>query len=419
MKIICVEDVSKVYKIYKKPIDRLKEVFHPFKKVYHDEFYALKHVSFDIYKGETVGIIGVNGSGKSTILKIIAGILTPTSGKVHRNGKIALLELGTGFNENNTGIENIYMKGLLMGLSTDEIKERLPSILSFAELGDKIYHPVKTYSQGQRARLAFATAIHVEPDVLIADEVLAVGDARFQAKCFNKIHELKEKGVTIILVSHSPELVRKECDRVIWLHNGEVRMIGGPKEVTAAYVNFLNTHDYEKQKESLPNTSNPTPQHKFRKTDFQPIRRWGHHVGLIEYVELYNSRGEPTNLLEYGDKFSIETIFWIPDDVETDFLSIAFSIKNKQGTDLIVYTLFDQDQLRITRKGCYARAVFELTNYLTQNEYYLVVALENRSYPKIEYYDYIEGAKYFRVVQNRRLFGLFHVPVKQQIQYLV
>ena len=200
---ISVKDVTKVYKLYEKPIDRLKESVSPTHKNYHRDFYALNGLSFNVKKGETVGIIGTNGSGKSTILKIITGVLTPSTGQVQVNGKIsALLELGAGFNMDYTGIENIYMNGTMMGYTKKEMEAKLDDILDFAEIGDFVYQPVKTYSSGMFVRLAFALAINVEPEILIVDEALSVGDVFFQSKCYRRMEEIRQSGTTILMVTH-------------------------------------------------------------------------------------------------------------------------------------------------------------------------------------------------------------------------
>ena len=199
---IKVSNLTKIYKLYDKPMDRLKESLHPLKKNYHKDFYALNDVSFEVKKGETVGIIGKNGAGKSTLLKIITGVLTPTSGDVQVNGRIAsLLELGAGFNPEYTGIENIYLQGTLMGFGHEEMAAKVDEILAFADIGDFIHQSVKMYSSGMFARLAFAVAINVDPDILIVDEALSVGDAAFQNKCIRKMEEIGDKGITILFVS--------------------------------------------------------------------------------------------------------------------------------------------------------------------------------------------------------------------------
>ncbi|MCT7593182.1 ABC transporter ATP-binding protein [Aliarcobacter butzleri] len=247
---IKVQNLSKVYKLYDKPIDRLKESLHPLKKKYHKEFYALNDVSFEIKKGETVGIIGKNGAGKSTLLKIITGVLTPSSGHIHVNGRIAsLLELGAGFNPEYTGVENIYLQGTLMGYNREEMEEKIDAILKFADIGDFVHQQVKTYSSGMFARLAFAVAINVDPDILIVDEVLSVGDARFQAKSIKKMESIKKKGTTILFVSHGIEQVKRFCQKAIWIDKGKIRQIGDQASVGDMYTDSLHLESLENSKD--------------------------------------------------------------------------------------------------------------------------------------------------------------------------
>ena len=237
---IKVENLSKVYKLYNAPIDRMKEALHPRKKSYHKEFYALNDVSFEVKKGETVGIVGRNGSGKSTILKIITGVLTPTSGSVVVNGKVsALLELGSGFNPEYTGMENIYFQGNLMGYSRDDMELKLQNILEFADIGDFIHQPYKSYSSGMAARLAFAVAINVEPDILIVDEALSVGDAAFQRKCFARMEQIKNNGATILFVSHALDDVAKNCSRTVLLNQGHMLEFGESRHVVNVFRDLL------------------------------------------------------------------------------------------------------------------------------------------------------------------------------------
>jgi teichoic acid transport system ATP-binding protein len=247
---IKVSHLTKVYKLYDKPVDRLKESLHPLKKKYHKEFYALNDVSFEIKKGETVGIIGKNGAGKSTLLKIITGVLTPSSGHVHVNGRIAsLLELGAGFNPEYTGVENIYLQGTLMGYNREEMEEKIDTILEFADIGDFVHQQVKTYSSGMFARLAFAVAINVDPDILIVDEVLSVGDARFQAKSIKKMESIKKKGTTILFVSHGIEQVKRFCQKAIWIDKGKIRQIGDQASVGDMYTDSLHLESLENSKD--------------------------------------------------------------------------------------------------------------------------------------------------------------------------
>ena len=243
-KIISVDQVSKVYRLYDKPIDRLLESISLRKKSYHKDFYALRDISFSVGRGEAVGIIGTNGSGKSTMLKIITGVLSATTGKVESRGSIcALLELGAGFNQDYTGIENIYMTGTMMGFSKAEMDEKLPAILEFADIGDFVYQPVKSYSSGMFVRLAFALYISIDPEVLIVDEALSVGDVFFQAKCYHRMDELKRKGTTILMVTHDLGSVMKYCDRVVLFHKGEKVGEGLPGQMVDKYKKILAGKD--------------------------------------------------------------------------------------------------------------------------------------------------------------------------------
>ena len=237
---IKIENLSKIYRLYDKPIDRMKESLSISKKRYSREHYALRNITFDVKKGESIGIIGKNGSGKSTLLKIITGVLTQSQGSIEVNGKIAaLLELGAGFNPEYTGIENIYLNGTMMGYTKEEMEKRVNPIVEFADIGEFINQPVKTYSSGMFARLAFAVAINVEPEILIVDEALSVGDTRFQIKCIDKMKELKENGTTILFVSHATEQVKRFCNRAVWINNGEMMDIGESSEIIDKYESYM------------------------------------------------------------------------------------------------------------------------------------------------------------------------------------
>jgi len=234
---ISVANLCKKYRLYDTPQHRLKEALHPFRKKFHHEFNAIHDVSFEVKRGEFVGIIGRNGSGKSTLLKIITGVLTPTSGSVMVNGRLsALLELGAGFNSELTGIENVYFNGTLMGISREEMEHRLDEILTFADIGEFVHQPVKTYSSGMFVRLAFAVAVCVEPEILIVDEALSVGDMAFQQKCLERLRILKESGVTILLVTHDIMLTRNYCEYVVYLQNGRVALVADAETAGEAYI---------------------------------------------------------------------------------------------------------------------------------------------------------------------------------------
>lgn len=255
--IIDIKHLSKVYHLYDRPVDRLKEVLSLSRRCFHRDHHALNDISLRIQKGDSVGIVGKNGSGKSTLLKIIAGVLSPTGGEVAIRGKIsALLELGAGFNPEYTGLENIYLNGTMMGYSRGEMAKKVKDIIAFADIGDYIYQPVKTYSSGMFARLAFAVSISVEPDILIVDEVLSVGDARFQVKCIDKMKELKSMGTTILFVSHATEQIKRFCNKAIWMQDGEIRQLGEAGETVDLYENDMrfgnngSTKTEEKQESS-------------------------------------------------------------------------------------------------------------------------------------------------------------------------
>lgn len=242
---IIAKNISKVYKIYATQMDRMKEALHPLKKKYHKDFYALRDINFTIEPGEVVGIIGKNGSGKSTLLKILTDVLAPTSGTVSVVGRVSsLLELGAGFNPEMTGRDNIYFQGTMLGISRKDMERQIPAILEFADIGEFVDQPVKSYSSGMFVRLAFACAVNVSPDILIVDEALAVGDAAFQRKCYEKFDVFKEAGKTILLVSHDMETIKRLCSRTILLHNGQLLQDDVPQKVVLSYFRLLFPEEY-------------------------------------------------------------------------------------------------------------------------------------------------------------------------------
>lgn len=240
--VVRLEHITKIYRLYNRPQDRFKETFSFRHKKYSRDFYALHDISFHIEQGDTIGIVGKNGSGKSTLLKILTGVLTQTSGIVEVDGKIsALLELGAGFNQDFTGIENIYLNGTIMGIPREEMQKKIEDIVKFADIGEHIYQPVKTYSSGMFMRLAFAVAIHVDPQILIVDEALAVGDTRFQMKCMDKFIEFMNLGKTVIFVSHDINMIKRFCKRAVWINEGELIMDGETDPITDKYEDFLKS----------------------------------------------------------------------------------------------------------------------------------------------------------------------------------
>lgn len=330
--VIRVEHLSKVYKVFDKPIDRLKESLHPFRKRYSEDFHALCDVSFKIKKGETIGVIGKNGAGKSTLLKILTGVLTPTNGLLQTDGRIAsLLELGAGFHLEMTGIENIYLNGTIMGYSKKEMDDKIASIIQFADIGEFINQPVKMYSSGMFARLAFSVAINVEPDILIVDEALAVGDFMFQFKCLQKFKELQEKKVTIFFVSHSMQQIISVCNRALFFHQGRLRDDSYDVErVVFDYEKLIR--DAEGKKEKLNRGSKPLELVDFDVSPNQEVNeyRFGTHRAIIREVTLYHdesSQDEP--ILKAGKFVHCRLLILSQEDINLAVCGI--SIKNVKG----------------------------------------------------------------------------------------
>lgn len=369
MSAIELKNITKVYRLYDKPIDRLKESVNPFHKIYHRPFYALRDISFYVEEGETVGIIGTNGSGKSTVLKIITGVLKPTEGDLQVNGKIsALLELGAGFDMDYTGIENIYMNGSVLGYTREEMERKLPVILDFADIGDFVYQPVKTYSSGMLVRLAFALAINVEPEILIIDEALAVGDAFFQAKCFHKLEEIKKAGTTILFVSHDIVSVKKLCSRAIWIERGVLQEVGDAKEVCEKYLSM----QIKKQNEeiakviegmALENTDNTIREGTKRVFKAickdEAVSTSGTKEGVIVSFYIKDMEGNEVSVLEVEKEYDFGVLAYFNEDL-TNVL-FGFEMENVRGVKLFSVNNFLTDQVvESVKKGEYMEAVFRI-----------------------------------------------------------
>lgn len=381
---IQVTDVEKVYKLYEKPSDRLKDAFGFGKKCHHTKHHALKGINMTIRQGECVGIIGTNGSGKSTILKIITGVLNPTKGSVTVNGRIsALLELGAGFNMEYNGIENIYLNGTMIGFSEKEIDQKLDAILEFADIGEYVYQPVKTYSSGMFVRLAFAVAINIEPEILIVDEALSVGDVFFQAKCYHKFEEFKEMGKTIVFVSHDLSSISKYCDRVVLLNQGTKLGEGDPKKMIDTYKQVLvgqyvapesgeeRLLDDEQLREMAAKGVDGSKHAAGTKAaegrnNVCEENTAGDNAGGTDGSGKTIPAGENPELLEYGSKKAVITEYYITDDKGTKTSAVlkgskftihmkvqmmeklqapifAFTIKNVRGTEITgTNTMFEK-----------------------------------------------------------------------------
>ncbi len=420
---INVVNLSKSFQVYEKPIDRLKQfifprlatLVHNWDKNYYKEFCAVKNVSFKINKGETVGIIGRNGSGKSTVLQMICGTLSHTFGSVETKGRIAaLLELGAGFNPEFSGRENVLLNAAILGVQTEDMKKRMEEVILFSELEKFIDQPVKTYSSGMYARLAFACAIHVEPDVIIIDEALAVGDARFVAKCMRRIKDMQKKGTTILFVSHDVSSVRTLCDRAIWLDQGELIADGDVSQITGKYMEYMFEEEEHEASTTPMDNSEDELCHKTIEIDSRPVTHWGSRKGLIEKASILNSNNERKDIFSYGDKIKISLSLNIPTDISRKDLSIAVSIKDLKGTDLIVSTTRDREKITLPEDEKFSLE-FKMTNRLVTEKYLLVVAVERRDGQYIHYYEYLEGAHYFSSVSDDFLFGIFQPEIKVNV----
>jgi lipopolysaccharide transport system ATP-binding protein len=453
---IRVENLGKCYEIYATPQDRLKQYIYPKlqsligvpTKIYSRKFWAIKDISLYVAKGETVGLIGRNGSGKSTLLQIICGTLSQTSGVVETQGRVAaLLELGAGFNPEFTGRENVLLNAAILGFPKDELLQKMGQIIEFSELDEFIDRPVKTYSSGMVVRLAFSTAIHVNPSILIVDEALAVGDAKFQAKCMHKIKAIRQKGASILFVSHDVASVRTLCDRVLWLENGEVVDQGEAFAVTGRYMESMLSQDINgvsnstvsratKSKiqlidptdnaneltEKIPlqlKLTTDVEQTKARNAkhqlDSRPVAHWGSNKGIILSAALCDQGGALKNVVTWGDAIQIKIELDIPKEISRDHLKVAFSIKDMKGTDLVV-SVTNDSEIKLYPGIDRFDVSFRMTNLLVAGMYVLVAAVENRQGREIHYYEYIEGTHYFSSIASENFVGVFQPEIKQFIQ---
>ncbi len=379
------KDLEKVYKLYERPSDRMKEAFGISKAKKYKEHHALDKVDMTVYQGETVGIIGTNGSGKSTILKIITGVLNPSAGEVTVNGRIsALLELGAGFNMEYNGIENIYLNGTMIGFSEKEIEAKMDSILSFADIGDYVYQPVKTYSSGMFVRLAFAVAINIEPEILIVDEALSVGDVFFQAKCYHKFEEFKKLGKTILFVSHDLSSISKYCDRVVLLNQGKKLGEGPPKEIIDVYKRVL-VGQYSVEEEDSSNLLNDNEIRKaagakaFANPD---LLEYGTKAAQITEYYITDSEGIRTTAIMKGQEFTIHMKVEFTQRVPAPIF--AFTVKNVKGTEITgTNTMLEKTFLESVEAGSVKMVTFCQKMNLQGGEYLLsfgVTGYENNDF---------------------------------------
>ncbi|MGN0246148.1 MAG: ABC transporter ATP-binding protein [Lachnospiraceae bacterium] len=440
---IKVENVTKIYKLYDKPIDRLKESLGLSKKVQCREHYALNDVSFNVKRGETVGIIGTNGSGKSTILKIITGVLNPTSGNVMVDGRIsALLELGAGFNQEFTGIENVYLNGTMNGFSTEEIDAKLDSILQFADIGDFVNQPVKTYSSGMFVRLAFAVAINIEPEILIVDEALSVGDVFFQSKCYHKFEEFKEMGKTILIVSHDLSSIAKYCDKVVFLNQGVKMDEGEPKYIIDEYkkalvkqlggvsvddfdsesvADALSGQDGEKKTAMIdkPGDGASSANPNLWKSNLRlnpKVNAYGNGAGEIVDFAILDDSGKITDIINKGSEFTIRMKLRYHTHLEHPIA--AFTIKDLKGTDLCgTNTMYEKNDIKNVEDGDEVVVIFTQKMDLQGGEYLL--SLGTTGYVDGEYtvYHRLYDVCNMTVFSDKNTVGFYDMNSVVKVEY--
>lgn len=409
------EKLSKVYRLYDRPRDRFLEAINPGKRRSKDH-YALTDVDLKIKKGETVGIIGTNGSGKSTILKIITGVLSPTSGNITVNGRIsALLELGAGFNMEYNGIENIYLNGTMMGFSRKEIDERLDSILQFADIGEYVYQPCKTYSSGMFVRLAFAVAINIDPEILIVDEALSVGDVFFQSKCYHKFEEFKEQGKTILFVSHDLSSIAKYCDRVILLNKGIKLDEGGPKEMIDAYKQVLVgqykvTDDSEVSMDDLSRMSSEAAE-----AVNPDALEYGTGDAKIRDYYITDKNGTRTTAIIKGEEFTIHFSVDFTADIKAPIF--AFTVKNIRGTEITgTNTMYEKAFLEPVKSGDTKTVTFRQRMDLQGGEYLLSFGVTGYEQDKFRVYHRLYDVLNVTVVSDKNTVGYYDMNSQIEVK---
>lgn len=398
-----VEGVSKQYRIYDRPSDRLLESLSRGRLKRHREFWALRDVSFEVERGTTVGIIGPNGCGKSTLLQIIAGTLDPTHGQVWREGRVAaLLELGAGFNPEFTGLENVFMSAALMGFSRHETEALLPSIERFAEIGDFIHQPVKTYSSGMYVRLAFAVAASVDPELLLVDEALAVGDAIFQHRCMRRIREMQARGTTILFVSHDPTAIRHLCSRAILLSNGRIIADGKTIDVLNRYQRIIMTREEAYDAESLLVDETHQPKALAESKPLSCSYRHGDGSAQFLHVDLRDAACRSVEVVDSGETLHLLSHVVFLREVEAPVF--GFMIRNRHGVNVFGNNTEQQNMLFGTfRSGEVVEVRFSFNCWLVPEIYSVTVAVHSADGIS---YDWLDGVLFFRVTSPVRMEGI-------------
>ena len=430
-----VDNLSKCYQIYERPRDRLLQMLMRGHRQYYREFWALRGVSFAVRRGETIGIIGRNGSGKSTLLQMICGTLNPTEGSIQTRGRItALLELGSGFNPEFTGEENIFMNGAVLGLSEAEMHACFDDIVDFADIGDFIRQPVKTYSSGMAVRLAFAVQAMVGPDILVVDEALAVGDAKFQAKCFDRLNQLKQRGTSILLVTHSGEQIVTHCSQAILLDNGTMVEKGEPKQVVNRYMDIL--FGKERKTVAVPAEA-PSPVAAGQVADgayplnnvedvfatrpgYNPHEyRWGDGTAIIQDFYLLADDTPSPSAVTTGQRIRLVVSIRFCEDLVRPILGVT--VKSKEGVTLYgtnSETLTIDDFQQYGRKGTVINAVAEFSCALAQGDYFLSLGVATRVGEEIVPHDRRYDAIHLQVRPNATFFGLTDLGLRLSAQLL-
>ncbi len=408
-----VENVSKIYRLYPSKADRLKESLHPFRRKYHRDFFALDDVSLSVRKGETVGIIGKNGSGKSTILKIISGVLTPTSGRVSVSGRIsAILELGAGFNPELTGRENLYFSGAIMGYTRREMDAMVDGIIAFADIGLFIDQPVKTYSSGMFVRLAFAVSINVNPDILIIDEALAVGDILFQARCFRKFDEFRSAGKAVLFVTHGLDSIIRYCDRALVLNEGRKIAETSPKEAVDVYKRLMA----DCQVPAGPGIEEPpgrgravtlkSGRFRDRMTVSTDVQSYGNQGAEIEDFALLDKAGDPTNKLIAFEPFTVFMRVRFRKTIQNPIF--AFTIKDIRGLEITgTNTLFKNVDTGTCRAGQVFEAVFRQDLNIQAGRYSLSLGCTGYSGDSFVVHHRLYDVILFEVISDKLMVGFY------------
>lgn len=399
---INVQNLVKAYKLYEKPSDRIKEAIKK-NACYHKDFMAVNDISFQVKKGETVGIIGRNGAGKSTLLKMITGVLKPTSGSIQLSGNVsALLELGAGFDPERNGIDNIYLNGRINGLSKNEIDESVDEILEFADIGDFVYQPIKTYSSGMLVRLAFAAAVNIKPEILIVDEALSVGDVRFQQKCYRKIREFKKNG-TVLFVSHDTGAIASFCDRVIWLDNGKIYKQGEPGEIIEEYLAYMRYDLKNDQKQHLNSQmENPDNNESDEENENNTCTlAFGNQIAQFTKISLKNDKGNIISQVHGGQKICIE--MQLQSKKEIEFPILGFNLKDILGNELIVTnTVFEKIKLPIIEANKIYRFEWQFEfPHLHAGDYPVDIALAEGTYLNHEQIHFVTDALVIKCIDER------------------